>query len=60
MLAAIRCPSCQKYQFVEPVDRGKAVPCLICKQPIRIPAAPPAPSVAAVRLPPMHDVKLEL
>jgi hypothetical protein len=24
--------------LVEPADRGKVVPCLICKQPIKVPA----------------------
>ncbi|MDB5310091.1 MAG: hypothetical protein JWO38_4293 [Gemmataceae bacterium] len=27
--------------LVEDTDQGKVVPCLICKQPIKVPAAPP-------------------
>ncbi|HJZ56399.1 MAG TPA: hypothetical protein VKE74_15650 [Gemmataceae bacterium] len=46
MVFAVRCPNpkCQKYMLVEDHDRGKVVPCLICKQPIQVPAsvAPPA------------------
>ena len=36
--------------LVEPDDRGKVVPCLICKQPIKVPAPPPVPT--AKLLPP--------
>lgn len=48
MVIAVRCPEekCRKYQLVEDTDRGKVVACLICKAPIRVPAAtsPPAPA----------------
>jgi hypothetical protein len=69
MVSAIRCPACQKYQLVESADRGKSIPCLICKKPFSVPAASeesragPTENVQPVRLPPMHDrgdVKLEL
>jgi hypothetical protein len=41
MVVAVRCPNpkCRKYMLVEDRDRGQAVPCLICKQPIKVPAA---------------------
>jgi hypothetical protein len=47
MVFAVRCPNpqCRKYMLVEDHDRGKAVHCLVCKQPIRVPAeVPPQPS----------------
>lgn len=39
MVIAVRCPAsaCRKYMLVEDDDRGKIVPCLICKQPIPVP-----------------------
>ena len=42
MVNAVRCPNaaCKKYQLVEAADRGKTVACLVCKQPIKVPAAP--------------------
>lgn len=46
MVLAVRCPNpqCRKYQLVEDADRGRAVSCLVCKQAIKVPAAPaPAP-----------------
>lgn len=50
MVIAVRCPAdkCRKYQLVEDADRGKVVPCLICKAPIRVPAGdgPPVPKAA--------------
>ena len=38
MVFAVQCPEpkCRKYMLVEEVDRGKVVPCLICKTPIRV------------------------
>lgn len=57
MVAAVRCPNpkCRKFMLVEETDQGTVVPCLICKQPIKVPAAgnrtapatPPAPAPAA-------------
>lgn len=43
MVFAVRCPNpqCRKYMLVENHDRGKVVPCLVCKQPIQVPAAVP-------------------
>ena len=37
---AVRCPApaCRKFMLVEATDRGKVVPCLICKTPIKVPA----------------------
>ena len=49
MVFAVQCPSprCRKYMLVEEADRGKVVPCLVCKTPIRVADAPlvlsPAP-----------------
>lgn len=44
MVAAVRCPNpkCRKFMLVEEADRGKVVACLICKQPIKVPAGNPA------------------
>jgi hypothetical protein len=35
---AVQCPNprCRKYMLVEEHDRGKVVPCLLCKTPIRV------------------------
>lgn len=46
MVFAVQCPSqqCRKYQLVEERDRGKVVPCLICKTPIKVGGAPPPPT----------------
>ncbi|OWK34520.1 hypothetical protein FRUB_10491 [Fimbriiglobus ruber] len=65
MVFAVRCPSgrCRKYMLVEETDRGRAIPCLICKFPIQIPpvkssapqpapAPPPPPVQAADQIPP--------
>jgi hypothetical protein len=54
MVSAVRCPNpkCQKYMLVEPDDRGKVVPCLICKQPIKVPAPSTVPIPTAKLLPP--------
>lgn len=43
MVFAVRCPNpqCRKYMLVELHDLGKLVPCLVCKQPIQVPAAVP-------------------
>jgi hypothetical protein len=40
---AVQCPNpkCKKYMLVEAHDRGKVVPCLLCKTPIRVGGAPP-------------------
>jgi hypothetical protein len=54
MVAAVRCPNpkCRKYMLVEDADQGNVVPCLICKQSVKVPKAgatsvpqprPPAP-----------------
>ena len=44
MVFAVRCPNprCKKFMLVEEDQRGQAVPCLICKLPIAVPAPPPA------------------
>ena len=41
MVFAVRCPApgCRKYMLVEDTDRGRVVACLVCKQPVRVPAA---------------------
>lgn len=38
MVFAVQCPepTCRKFMLVEEEDRGKIVPCLICKTPIRV------------------------
>jgi len=40
MVFAVRCPNpkCRKFMLVEEGQRGQVVPCLICKEAIRIPA----------------------
>ena len=49
MVFAVRCPNpaCRKYMLVEAGDRGKVVPCLICKQSIKVPAEAPAAAAPA-------------
>jgi hypothetical protein len=48
---AVQCPNpkCRKYMLVEEHDRGKVVPCLLCKTPIRVGGAPAAPTRGAKR-----------
>ena len=66
MVFSTRCPNpaCKKYQLVEAADRGKTIPCLICKLPIKIPAdtSVPPPLVKSVPIngPRNHDVNLEI
>lgn len=48
MVVAVRCPAaaCRKYMLVEAADRGKVVPCLICRRGIPVPGddvPPPLP-----------------
>jgi hypothetical protein len=42
---AVQCPNpkCRKYMLVEEADRGKVVPCLLCKTPIRVGGQAAAP-----------------
>jgi hypothetical protein len=44
MVFAVQCPEpkCRKFMLVEEQDRGKVVPCLICKTPIRVGGREPA------------------
>ena len=44
---AVQCPNpkCRKFMLVEDHDRGQVVNCLLCKTPIRVGGAPPAPPV---------------
>jgi hypothetical protein len=46
MVFAVQCPEpkCRKFMLVEEHDRGKVVPCLICKTPIRVGGQEPMPS----------------
>lgn len=37
--------------LVEDADQGKVVPCLICKQPIKVPTAPGKPLPPSVASP---------
>jgi hypothetical protein len=48
MVFAVQCPApnCRKYMLVENHDRGKVVPCLICKTPIRVGGAQPSAEAA--------------
>lgn len=41
MVIAVRCPNpqCRKFMLVEDHQRGQVVTCMICKQPIKVPAA---------------------
>jgi len=41
---AVQCPSpkCRKYMLVESQDRGKVVPCLLCKTAIKVGGSPAA------------------
>ena len=54
MVFAVRCPNpqCRKYMLVEETDRGQVVNCLICKSPIKVPAAEPQPPQPAPARPP--------
>ena len=40
---AVQCtnPKCRKFMLVEEYDRGKVVPCLLCKTPIRVSGGTP-------------------
>jgi hypothetical protein len=40
MVFAVRCPNprCRKFMLVEEDRRGQVVACLICKEPIKVPA----------------------
>ena len=42
MVVAVRCPNprCRKFMLVEEHQRGQIVSCLICKEPIKVPAPP--------------------
>ncbi len=48
MVFAVQCPNpkCRKFMLVEEHDRGKVVPCLLCKTPIRV-GGGPAPAAPA-------------
>ena len=59
MVLAVRCPNpkCRKYMLVEDRDRGQVVSCLICKQPIKVPAPDPkSPPTAPPPPPPFLDL----
>ncbi len=49
MVVAVRCPAatCRMYMLVEAADRGKVVPCLICRRGIPVPAADVPPTLVA-------------
>jgi hypothetical protein len=44
MVFAVQCPNpkCRKYMLVEDHDRGKVVPCLLCKTAIKVGGGPAA------------------
>ncbi len=59
MVFAVQCPEprCRKFMLVEEHDRGKVVPCLICKTAIRVgdstappplPEPPPKPKIRPI------------
>jgi hypothetical protein len=54
MVFAVRCPNpkCQKYMLVEDHDRGKVVPCLLCKTPIKVGGSPLVPTSSRATPPP--------
>jgi hypothetical protein len=51
---AVQCPNpaCGKFMLVEEHDRGKVVPCLLCKKPIRVGGATTPPVISSRRTPP--------
>ena len=51
MVFAVQCPEpkCRKFMLVEEADRGKVVPCLICKTPIRVGGPPPVQQAPAAK-----------
>lgn len=55
MVFAVRCPAskCRKFMLVEDTDRGRTVPCLICKSPIAVPGATPLASTPAMPVAPI-------
>ncbi len=60
MVAAVRCPNpkCRKFMLVEDADQGNVVPCLICKQSIKVPApAGKSPPPAVVAPPAVEDLQ---
>lgn len=42
MVFAVQCPNpkCRKFMLVEDSDRGKVVPCLLCKTAIKVSGGP--------------------
>ena len=47
---AVQCPNpkCRKYMLVEEHDRGKVVPCLLCKTSIKVGSAPVSATVKSI------------
>lgn len=45
MVFAVKCPNpnCQKFMLVEDHQKGKVVPCLLCKTAIRVAKGPGSP-----------------
>ena len=41
MVIKVQCPAaaCRRYMLVESADRGKVVPCLLCRAGVPVPAA---------------------
>ncbi len=41
MVIKVQCPAaaCRRYMLVEAADRGKVVPCLLCRAGVPVPAA---------------------
>jgi hypothetical protein len=54
---AVQCPNprCRKFMLVEEHERGRIVPCLLCKTPIRVGGEPTPPAhgtISSHRAPP--------
>lgn len=45
MVVKVQCPAaaCRRYMLVEAADRGKVVPCLLCRVGVPVPAADARP-----------------
>jgi hypothetical protein len=53
MVFAVQCPNpkCRKYMLVEERDKGKVVPCLLCKTAIKVGGASAAKPQAVPKKP---------
>jgi hypothetical protein len=53
MVFAVQCPNpkCKKFMLVEDHQRGKVVPCLLCRTAIKVGTSIPAISSGPIALP---------